>query len=321
MSDYLPKVLLLIRNQIVKKLNPLGAPIKRCTKNLREYVCSDNCSTILYTGCMYYTMGLVSKFSNLIKLLTKNPTSERIVSLAEKFSGLSSLFLRMFSNKYFEQVPVKAIKILQKIGYSVSVLEKEPYSGALLHDLGFYDDLIRYGEKLRDFFKAKKVREIIVIDPHTYDLFVNVYAREIDGFDFEIINIVTILDEAIEEKKLELKSLEKIRVTYHDPCHYSKSLNYRIIEEPRGILNSIGNLELVEPFNTRELSICCGGPLEFVFRELSEEIARVRIKELEETGADLIVTACPICMSIFRSVRKNTKVVDLLDLVYDCLEG
>lgn len=322
MSDYIPEILLLIRDQIMNYKNPLAMSKKVCTESCSEYVCSNNCETILYTGCLFTTMGVVERIDFMLSKVTKNPAADFSIKLFKRFIGAGGKLASKFRNKELESIPRKAIEILRTIGDEVVCLDEEPYNGALLYDLGFHEDLIKYGEYLRDFFKERGVKKIIVMDPHTYDTFINVYRKEVDGFDFEIINIIDIIKNAIDEGKLELSYDESKTVTYHDPCHYSKSTERRIIEEPRKIIGSITNVELKEPLYTRNFSHCCGGPLEFIFHELSKEVADMRVNELLETNAEKIITACPICTITFRRVLKGEKgkVVDLIEFVYDAMK-
>ncbi|MGQ4913887.1 MAG: heterodisulfide reductase-related iron-sulfur binding cluster [Candidatus Asgardarchaeia archaeon] len=96
----------------------------------------------------------------------------------------------------------------------------------------------------------------------------------------------------------------------------------KIVNEPREIISAIENVVLEEPENKEALSLCCGGPVEFVFLKLSEEVAKIRYKELTATGADTIVTACPIYAINFRRVADgNTRVIDLVDLIYESIVG
>ena len=53
---------------------------------------------------------------------------------------------------------------------------------------------------------------------------------------------------------------EKVRVTYHDPCHLSRAQG--ISSAPRKILKALPQVEYVE---MEEADICCGGGGSFQF--------------------------------------------------------
>ena len=321
-ASLLPENLKLIREMIVNSMNPLGLSPKSCASWCKRPCIDEKKGTILYSGGLYSTMGIVERIEVFLKPLISNPTRSSQIKMLKPFMKVSPFFLSLFKNKDFERVPKRAMKLLEHFGYDVCCLDEEPYSGALLYDLGFWKDLKEYGAKLTAFFKERNVKKIIVLDPHTYELFSTVYPDMVGDFDFEVINFIKILADELKKKDYRLKVKNSLSVTYHDPCHYSKGSGEKIIDEPRAIISSINNVTLKETQNRKELSLCCGGPVEFVFLGLSEEIAKARYNELISTGADTIVVACPICSINFRRVAKEkTKIIDLVDLVYEGIFG
>ena len=82
---------------------------------------------------------------------------------------------------------------------------------------------------------------------------------------------------------------KSLKVNYHDACHLRNS-SIPIIEEPRKILNSIDNIELVEMDFNKTKSICCGagGGVYSIFRENSDYNGKLilsLINESKEPGA------------------------------------
>jgi Fe-S oxidoreductase len=75
----------------------------------------------------------------------------------------------------------------------------------------------------------------------------------------------------------------------------------------------------------RDASWCCGagGGVKSGFPELAVDIAKDRIKEAEETGADYLVTACPFCVKNLQdaveALKSKMKVIDIVELVADNL--
>jgi Fe-S oxidoreductase len=87
-------------------------------------------------------------------------------------------------------------------------------------------------------------------------------------------------------------------IVYHDPCYLGR---YRdVYEEPREVVAMAGTL--VEAPRSHERSFCCGagGGLAFLGEETGDRVSHVRAKELVETGAGTIGTACPFCNTMFR---------------------
>lgn len=102
------------------------------------------------------------------------------------------------------------------------------------------------------------------------------------------------------------------RFTYHDPCELGRGSG--IYDEPRAVIEAIG--ELLEPASTRENALCCGSSVANTAISDSQQvrIARSVAAELEQTGADVIVTACPLCKkAIGRGTRREIR--DLSEIV------
>ncbi|MBZ5516974.1 MAG: (Fe-S)-binding protein [Acidobacteriia bacterium] len=87
-------------------------------------------------------------------------------------------------------------------------------------------------------------------------------------------------------------AIMKVRATYQDPCHLGHA--QRIRSAPRKLLAAIPGLELVE---LKEADVCCGsaGVYNVVHNELAERLLAGKMLRIEETGADLILTANPGC--------------------------
>ena len=86
---------------------------------------------------------------------------------------------------------------------------------------------------------------------------------------------------------------QRIKVTYHDPCHLKKSLG--IWREPRGILKSLSGYEFVE---MTESDSCCGfgGSFGLQYGDISESIGERKVTNIIQSGAEIVSTACPGCM-------------------------
>jgi Fe-S oxidoreductase len=128
----------------------------------------------------------------------------------------------------------------------------------------------------------------------------------------------------INEGAYKLKSLSYNKVTYHDPCEIGKYAE--IYKEPRSIIHSIPNLELVEMAKIRENSWCCGGggSVNIIHTRLALSVSELRIKQTAETGAKTLVTACPsrVQMLELASKRKRLeiRVIDIASLVLDAMK-
>ena len=102
------------------------------------------------------------------------------------------------------------------------------------------------------------------------------------------------------------------RVTYHDSCYLGRYAD--VYDEPRAVIEAVG--ELLEPASTRENALCCGSSVAntAISDGQQVQIARSVAAQLDATGAEVIVTACPLCK---KAIGRGTKseVRDLAEIV------
>ena len=82
-----------------------------------------------------------------------------------------------------------------------------------------------------------------------------------------------------------------LKVTYHDPCHLVRGQGIK--NQPRELLKRAG--EYVE---MPQADKCCGGAGTFYldFPEAAQNILTDKVKNIESTDADVVVTECPACL-------------------------
>ncbi len=87
------------------------------------------------------------------------------------------------------------------------------------------------------------------------------------------------------------KQKNALRVTYHDPCHLVRGQGIK--KQPRDLLQRAA--EYVEMPRADK---CCGGAGTFYldFPEASRKILSEKVKNIESTDADVVVTECPACL-------------------------
>jgi len=117
----------------------------------------------------------------------------------------------------------------------------------------------------------------------------------------------------------------KVRATYQDPCHLAHA--QRIRSAPRQLLAAIPDLELVE---LKDPDLCCGsaGVYNVVQNEMAERLLANKLRRIEETRAELVLTANPGCLLQLRAgvartgnQRRVLHVVELLDEAYQAAES
>ncbi len=212
-----------------------------------------------------------------------------------------------------KKVAVATTNILKMAGVDFGILgTKENCCGESIRKTGsekVFKDLAK--ENIKTFIDHG-VKKIIVSSPHCYHTFKNEYPEFM--VNFEIIHISQYLCELIEAGKLELTGEYGKKITYHDPCYLGRHND--VYEEPRGILKRIPGLELIEMADSHKDSLCCGGGGGRIWMDTPKEerFSDLRLEQAKEAGADVLVTACPYCITNFEESRLNLEYDDVLEI-------
>ncbi len=149
-----------------------------------------------------------------------------------------------------------------------------------------------------EILNGYEVKNIITICPHCYNVFKNEYP-ELGGI-YRVINYTQFLKEQIDSGNLKVKSdlFRETTITYHDPCYLGRCNG--IYDAPRDVLDIIPSRK-VEMKRNKSLALCCGAGGGQMFKEAEEGDKEIFIERTEEalgTGANIIATACPFCMTM-----------------------
>lgn len=171
----------------------------------------------------------------------------------------------------------------------------------MLGEMGLFQNLV---ENNIQKFKQLGVKKVVTLCPHGYNAIKNYYPT-LDG-SFEVYHYTQLLSDLVKKNKIKL-SRNKTKVTYQDPCFLGRY--NKIYDEPRQVLQSIPEVELLEMERNKKDAFCCGGGSgNFVMDLLAGDEnspARVRIREAYATGADTLAVACPSCMTMFTDAVKT----------------
>ena len=169
------------------------------------------------------------------------------------------IFLGCLSNSKYKNTSTNAIKIIQSIDPSYTVLDDVPCCGALSYHIGNDIELREHVEIINAWFKKNDIAEIVTTCAGCYNYLTKYYAQFLGKeFKIKVKHLLQFLAEPDNLSKLDLKySGKKLKVSYHDACHLRNAV-IPIIDEPRRILNSIENVEVNEMENIKTNSICCG---------------------------------------------------------------
>jgi Fe-S oxidoreductase len=164
-------------------------------------------------------------------------------------------------------------------------------------------------------FIENGVKKILVSSPHCFHTFKNEYPEFM--VNFEVAHVSQILFELILEGKLAFTKEYRKKVTYHDPCYLGR--HNGIYDEPRKVLKKIPGIELIEMADSRKNSLCCGGGGGRIWMETpkGERFSDLRVQQAVDTGAEVLVTSCPYCITNFEDSRlsmEDSGIIEIKDI-------
>jgi Fe-S oxidoreductase len=180
-----------------------------------------------------------------------------------------------------------------------------------------------------EILKKYNIKKILVTCPHGYNTFKNEYPEfakmsGIGDWNIEVFHHSEFIKELLSQGKLILNQKLNVALTYHDPCYLGR--HNHIFKPPREILSQTG-ANIREIKNNRYHSFCCGagGGLMWTEEKLGERINHIRTDNVLKTGAEIVSTACPFCMTMLEDGIKDKEkadvcsVKDIAEIVAQCI--
>ena len=207
-----------------------------------------------------------------------------------------------------------SVKVLQHAGVSFGVLtSEEKCCGESLRKLGDEALFTKLAESNINLFNGKGVKKIITLSPHCMETFSKDYPEL--GGEYEVIHYTEILADLLKAGKLSFPGEFAKKVIYHDPCTLGR--HNKVYEAPREVLEAVSGLELLEFERERSKSLCCAGGGGRIWAEvpMAERFGNQRLDDAEQKKADVFVTACPYCISVFDDCVASLEMGDRIQVM------
>ncbi len=169
-----------------------------------------------------------------------------------------------------------------------------------------------------------EVKKIVTACPHCFNTLKNEYPDL--GGNYEVVHHTQFLQQLLNEGKLKVEggAFKGKKITYHDSCYLGR-VNGEY-EAPRRLLEKLEG-DLVEMKRCRTTGLCCGAGGAQMFKEDEPGDKRINIERTEEalqTGANIIASNCPFCMTMLTDGTKAKDKQDdvmVLDISEMILQG
>ncbi len=159
-----------------------------------------------------------------------------------------------------------------------------------------------------ELLKSYGVKKIVTTCPHCYNTLEKDY-RDF-GLEIEVETYTLFLEELITSGRLQIQA-DNLSCTYHDSCYLGRHND--IYDAPRALIAAAGG-QLVEMSKNRAEAFCCsaGGGRILAEENIGQRINIKRVKMAVETRADVLVSNCPFCLTMFEDGVKGAEAEELL---------
>ncbi len=257
------------------------------------------------------------------------PHEKRFAWLKERLPQRAKMIYFVGCTACYRQhsIAESTVKIFKSLGLNFSILGQEEWCcGSPLIRTGQWDIALEVAKHNVDVINNSGVELVITSCAGCYITL----SRDYDEvFNLKIIpkvlHTAELLHPLLEEGKLKFTKELNMVVTYHDPCHLSRSRaaflpereRPKVYEPPRAVLEAIPRIKFVEMPRNRDEGWCCGagGGVKAAFAETAVRTALERVKEAEEVKAQALITACPFCVrNLQDATREYDRPIEVLDL-------
>ena len=152
-----------------------------------------------------------------------------------------------------------------------------------------------------ELIKAYGVKKVVTTCPHCFNTLARDY-KEL-GLDIPVEHYSTYVSGLLTGNRIKLEP-EPFEFTYHDSCYIGRYMD--ICDEPRSVLQAAGG-HLTEMEKSGYESFCCGAGGGRILAEerIGSRINVARVEMAKGTGAPLLVSNCPFCLTMFEDGIKT----------------
>lgn len=210
-----------------------------------------------------------------------------------------ALFIPCYVDQIYPEVGVSVVRVLRRLGVEVIYPEGQTCCGQPAFNSGFMDEARGVGRHFLDVFE--KAFDYVVCPSGSCATMVSHYypfifrgspeerrgealSPKVREFSDFLVNVLGVTD---------LGARYDGDAVFHCGCHQRRELG--LLEEPRKLLREVDGLDLLDWENEE---LCCGfgGTFAVKMPDVSTAMADEKIKALEKSGADTLISGDSSCL-------------------------
>ena len=244
------------------------------------------------------------------------------------FGGCAPFFDQFFEkhlNIKTSNILVDSLRLLNFFDIAPAILPDERCCG---HDLlwtGDQENFLRLAKLNIDRIHDQGIKQLITACPECYRTFSHDYPKYGLTINFEVIHLFDFLEKEIDKGAVGFKDLKRT-ITFQDPCRLSRFEDRADL--PRKLINRLKQTNFKEMRDRGAGAICCGNSGWTGCNSISKALQVKRIGQAQDTGSDLLVTACPKCQihlrcameDPFRGKELEMEIMDLTSILADNIQ-
>jgi L-lactate dehydrogenase complex protein LldE len=235
-----------------------------------------------------------------------------------------ALFVPCYVDLINPEVGVSVVRLLRKLGIEVVYPEGQTCCGQPAFNSGFFDEARAVAGHFLDVFEGERWDYIVcpsgscaTMVSHYYPFIFRDrpdYRERSEALGARVREFSDFLVNVLGTK--DLGARYEGRAVFHTGCHQRRELG--LLKEPRELLQNVEGLDLLDWENEE---LCCGfgGTFSVKMPDVSAAMADEKIKALEKSGADTLISGDSSCLmhlgGRLRRTGHDTRVLHLAQVL------
>jgi L-lactate dehydrogenase complex protein LldE len=224
-----------------------------------------------------------------------------------------ALFVPCYVDQINPEVGVSAVRVLRRLGVDVIYPERQTCCGQPAFNSGFFDETRSVGRHFIDVFEKERFDYVVcpsgsctTMVSHYYPFIFEDLPDErerSEALGGRVREFSDFLVNVMGANASDLGAHHEAKAVFHTGCHQRRELG--LLREPRELLENVEGLNLV---SWEKEELCCGfgGTFSVKMPAVSTAMADEKIKALENSGADTLISGDSSCLMHLKGRLQRT---------------